>query len=224
MKQNEDVAAERRRQVEAEGWTPEHDDEHSTQELAFAAACYATADEGDAPPAVWPWHLSWWKPTDRRHNLVKAGALILAEIDRIDRTAARNLGTQESSSMSAEPEKCYSTNREDFNHSTLWDALNELDENSGLRAGVTIYEAEANRRTAGHYFDTDSLFEQMGERAYEHGGEHADDFPDVSPEKEAELKKLVRAWLDANVKVNFYTVSNCREIIVTESMIAEHLA
>jgi len=84
-----DVLAERRRQIEAEGWTPEHDDEHSTQELAFAAACYATADEGDAPPAVWPWHLSWWKPTDRRHNLVKAGALILAEIERLDRMSSR---------------------------------------------------------------------------------------------------------------------------------------
>lgn len=80
-----DVLAERRRQVEAEGWTQEHDGLHSTQELAFAAACYATADAGDPPPAVWPWHLSWWKPTDRRRNLVKAGALILAEIERLDR-------------------------------------------------------------------------------------------------------------------------------------------
>lgn len=84
-----DVLAERRRQIGAEGWTQEHDDEHSTQELAFAAACYATADEGDAPPAVWPWHLSWWKPTDRRRNLVKAGALILAEIERLDRAGAK---------------------------------------------------------------------------------------------------------------------------------------
>lgn len=83
-----DVLAERRRQIETEGWTPEHDDEHSTQELAFAASCYATADEGDQPPAVWPFHLSWWKPTDRRSNLEKAGALILAEIERLDRMAA----------------------------------------------------------------------------------------------------------------------------------------
>lgn len=83
-----DVLAERRRQIETEGWTPEHDDLHSTQELAFAAACYATADAGDPPPAVWPWRLSWWKPTDRRRNLVKAAALILAEIERLDRSAA----------------------------------------------------------------------------------------------------------------------------------------
>ena len=84
-----DVAAERRRQVEAEGWTPEHDDEHWAEELAFAASCYATADEGDPPPAAWPFHLSWWKPTDRRSNLERAGALILAEIERLDRLVAK---------------------------------------------------------------------------------------------------------------------------------------
>lgn len=36
-----DVLAERRRQIEAEGWTPEHDDEHSNGELSDAAGCYA---------------------------------------------------------------------------------------------------------------------------------------------------------------------------------------
>jgi hypothetical protein len=68
-----DVLAERRRQVEVEGWTPQHDDaEHLPDELAMAASCYATADENEAPPAVWPWSWSWWKPKDRRRNLVKA--------------------------------------------------------------------------------------------------------------------------------------------------------
>ena len=39
----------------------------------------------DAPPPSWPWVRRWWKPTDRRRDLVKAGALILAEIERLDR-------------------------------------------------------------------------------------------------------------------------------------------
>lgn len=82
-----DVLAERQRQVEVEGWTPEHDDEHGTEEMAFAAACYVTADEGDAPPAIWPWDWNWWRPKDRRRNLVKAAALILAEMERLDRRA-----------------------------------------------------------------------------------------------------------------------------------------
>lgn len=82
-----DVVAERRRQVEAEGWTPEHDDEHANGELALAAACYSVTTYPQAVGLLgfWPWGMKWWKPTDRRRNLVKAAALILAEIERIDR-------------------------------------------------------------------------------------------------------------------------------------------
>lgn len=85
-----DVLAERQRQISTEGWTSEHDDkEHLPGELALAAASYICADEQDAPPAIWPWDWSWWKPRDRRRNLVKSGALILAEIDSIDRAQAK---------------------------------------------------------------------------------------------------------------------------------------
>lgn len=90
-----DLLAERLRQVDDEGWSPEHDDQHAFGELAKAAGCYAwiagTSDNlrliFDAPPPTWPsnWGSDWWKPTDRRRDLVKAGALILAEIERLDR-------------------------------------------------------------------------------------------------------------------------------------------
>lgn len=82
-----DVLAERRRQVEVEGWTPEHDDEHTHGELAGAAACYAYGEmiRPDTGAILWHWDEEWWKPSDRRRELVKAGALILAEIDRLDR-------------------------------------------------------------------------------------------------------------------------------------------
>lgn len=84
-----DVLAERRRQVEAEGWTPEHDDEHGAGEMAAAAACYAlnAAGCGCEVARNWPWDGSWWKPTTSRRDLVKAAALILAEIERLDRAA-----------------------------------------------------------------------------------------------------------------------------------------
>lgn len=75
-----DVLAERRRQIEAEGWTQEDDDKQTDSEMAHAAACYALNNA-----SVWPYSISWWKPTDRRRNLVKAGALIIAEIERLDR-------------------------------------------------------------------------------------------------------------------------------------------
>jgi hypothetical protein len=101
------VMAERQRQRDVEGWTDKHDDEHAAGELARAGACYALADCGalatvgvqladrpgrDGAAAVkvfafdlWRWSSDWWKPVDRRRNLVKAGALILAEIERHDR-------------------------------------------------------------------------------------------------------------------------------------------
>jgi hypothetical protein len=96
-----DVTAERRRQISAEGWTPEHDDEHQDGELSAAAAAYAWAagcnldphavehyEQGWAPPPVWPWDDEAWKPASVRRMLVKAGALILAEIERLDRAAS----------------------------------------------------------------------------------------------------------------------------------------
>ncbi|MGU4104075.1 hypothetical protein ACVZDO_24420 [Pseudomonas aeruginosa] len=91
-----DVQAERLRQVEAEGWTPEHDDEHACDEIAAFACFYAM------PPAARDWDASstgygdtlgeailpeGWEPKtgDRRRDLVKACALALAEIERLDR-------------------------------------------------------------------------------------------------------------------------------------------
>ena len=83
-----DVAAERRRQIEVEGWTPEHDDEHVAGELATAGASYALVAVGYGLLALrtWPWPAGL-KPTTPRRDLVKAGALILAEIERLDRAA-----------------------------------------------------------------------------------------------------------------------------------------
>ncbi len=91
-----DVQAERRRQITAEGWTPGHDDEHDNGQMARAAACYALAgssapNDGTAALLVslaWPWDEQWWKPSSARRDLVKACALALAEIERLDRAAA----------------------------------------------------------------------------------------------------------------------------------------
>lgn len=122
----EDVLAERKRQIEVEGWSSDHDDTHDKGEMAGAAACYALAGVSysapdhypprkkyaavvdarnsisekerettreavklalgePAAPKNWPFHASWWKPTDHRRNLVKAGGFIIAEIERLDR-------------------------------------------------------------------------------------------------------------------------------------------
>lgn len=95
-----DVLTERQRQISAEGWTPEHDDEHNKGELAVAAALYAT--RGYTCASVWvtagsgrTWGAAemlegvqkWIKPCTTRRALVKSGALILAELERLDRAA-----------------------------------------------------------------------------------------------------------------------------------------
>ena len=95
----QDVIAERRRQVEREGYEPQHDDEHVCGEIAAMAALYAmpegarewsavsTGYGATLGDAMCPNH---WTPKfgDRRRELVKAGAFILAEIERLDRSAA----------------------------------------------------------------------------------------------------------------------------------------
>jgi len=94
------IAEERQRQIEKEGWSISHDAHHDKCELALAAAVYATPvnyrefktetinvyDEKVAEiPSMWPFEDSWYKPSpeNRVKELVKAGALIAAEIDRL---------------------------------------------------------------------------------------------------------------------------------------------
>ena len=98
------VVAERQRQINVEGWTAEHDDEHNSGELAGAAACYARhanargwvfdgnragAYCNEPVPDAWTLDRAAWKPRSPRHDLVRAAALILAEIERMDRTIWR---------------------------------------------------------------------------------------------------------------------------------------
>lgn len=100
----DEIAAERRRQIEVEGWTPEHDDEHGNRQMAQAAACYAEQYVGrywvfaersdgelryqsDEMPDDWPWSSGWWKPKTPRRDLIRAAALLVAEIERLDRLA-----------------------------------------------------------------------------------------------------------------------------------------
>lgn len=87
-----DVLAERQRQISTECWTPEHDDQHWDGSLAAAAACYANPMPKYRDPRItdlqgWPGNWTY-KPKGRRLDLVRAGALILAELERIDRAAA----------------------------------------------------------------------------------------------------------------------------------------
>jgi len=119
------IEEERRRQVDEEGWTADHDAEHDDDSLAAAAACYAAPEKVyverrniNGPYFVdpWPWEPRWDKrysdgnklpdpatySNERRLDmLVKAGALIAAEIDRrlakVDAPARASNDTQDES-------------------------------------------------------------------------------------------------------------------------------
>ena len=82
----EEIAAERRRQIEVEGFTAEHDDGHPG-EMAKAAATYAlwATDWDGEVRNIWPWQISTFKPKDVRRDLIRAAALIVAEVERLDR-------------------------------------------------------------------------------------------------------------------------------------------
>lgn len=81
----QDILAERQRQIEVYS-TPEQDDRYQQAELASAAAVYLM-------PSSWP-HWPWKEhPLPKqpesnlsyRRNLIKAAALLVAEIERLDR-------------------------------------------------------------------------------------------------------------------------------------------
>lgn len=93
--------AERLRQIETEGWTTKHDDSHAHSEMARAAAAYClgqwelTGRVQDGKrflpwrSLIWPWSKEWWKPKTRREDLIRAAALIIAEIQRLNRAATK---------------------------------------------------------------------------------------------------------------------------------------
>lgn len=89
------IVKERDRQKREEGFDTAHDDEHSAGEMIDAAYSYLSAVQDrdaddvdvDDPPMAWPWSPDWWKPKDDIRDLVRAGALIAAEIDRRLRAA-----------------------------------------------------------------------------------------------------------------------------------------
>ena len=98
----ERIAAERLRQIEEEGWTIEHDDQFPPGTLARAGASYALMGGEtdrfrkthgvDHPPSFWPWPGRAWNPNDRKRDLERAAALVVSELEKIERAeeAARS--------------------------------------------------------------------------------------------------------------------------------------
>lgn len=88
-----EIADERDRQVKSERWSARHDDSHVSGSLAAAGYALEHTDWREPrgtgrDPGTWPW-ADGWKPKGARENLVRAAALLVAEIERLDRAGAR---------------------------------------------------------------------------------------------------------------------------------------
>lgn len=85
------IAEERERQIEKEKYSSNHDDKYDEYELEAAGDAYylhTGLGEKSPKPKFWPWSDAYWKPSaDQVRNLVKAGALYEAEMDRLKRSA-----------------------------------------------------------------------------------------------------------------------------------------
>lgn len=81
------IAEERQRQIE-KGWSLGHDQRHGNGELLKAAETYITPEHYDngcptRREKLWPFNTKFKGGESRIDELVKAGALIAAEIDRL---------------------------------------------------------------------------------------------------------------------------------------------
>lgn len=91
-----EIGAERRRQIEVEGYDAAHDDAHSAGEIARGAAVYAAGggvfkvNALQVPQQVWPYQWEY-NPKDPRTNYVRAAAMLVAEIERMDRATAKSV-------------------------------------------------------------------------------------------------------------------------------------
>jgi hypothetical protein len=111
--------------------------------------------------------------------------------------------------------EAWSTNNEDFNYSSLEDLI---DSNSGeLAVGQTVYVGDGRKPKLSEFCDADDVIELMQNRGYDIGGEYADSFmDDVAPEAKQELNDLLTSWMENHVTINFYTVHDVREYVLTE--------
>ncbi len=99
------IAEERERQIKKENWTPQHDDSHDHGELAAAAAVYAMGfsfgyangyftdvgfEDQIRITSAWPFKEPPKFNELRKRDLQKAGALIAAELDRLQRLTEKS--------------------------------------------------------------------------------------------------------------------------------------
>ncbi|MBM5575807.1 hypothetical protein [Deefgea sp. CFH1-16] len=121
------------------------------------------------------------------------------------------------SEQTKKPDLCYS--REGDDHCVR--ELQELISIHELDVGAPYIEYDLVQHPASHYFNIEDVIENMASAADDDAGEHAEGFPDLSDDEEAELNALISNWLDKKVSVNFFTAVNPREREITAGDLGE---
>lgn len=114
--------------------------------------------------------------------------------------------------MTQEIRECWSLDEMNFCN----DLHDLLDSNDELKTGDVVYVGEAHYPKPEHLCSADDIIGMIGDRAWDIGDEHAEDYPNVSREAVQELDDLLEAWIMKHCPPNFYQVENVREYVLTK--------
>lgn len=111
----------------------------------------------------------------------------------------------------------WSHDQETFNAESLGELLDTYGDE--MEPGRTVWFGNAVKPST-DFVEARDVLEQIADRAYDVGGEHAEGFPNITDEAEAELSAFLIAWQAKHCQPAFYTVEDVQEYRVT----AEDLA
>ena len=108
--------------------------------------------------------------------------------------------------------ECWSVCGEEFTFDSLGDLLDSRGDE--LRPGHKVWRGTALPPSLSSLVDTDRVIEDIGERAYDFGGEWADNYPEVTPEHKAKLQALLEQWLAECPSPRFYQVTDATPYVL----------
>lgn len=122
----------------------------------------------------------------------------------------------------SDKEIAWSTDQENFSHESLGCALESLECAGELTEGRIVWFGDCRRPNPTKYITADDVLDTIGNAAYDDGGEHAEDYPEVSDEAKAELEAFLAEWLTKYCQPTFWMVDNVKEYTVTAADVAEY--
>lgn len=119
--------------------------------------------------------------------------------------------------MATVKETVWSRDGESFQFDSLAELLETYDD---LEAGMSVEFGTATYPST-NFVDADDVVELIGTRAYDVGGEYAEDFPSLSDAAVKELSEFLSAWQAKHCKPTFYIVPGAQKYVITEQDIKD---